>query len=91
MSPLLQLYYGMSPESKQRQPLLDNGFIKTAVTFTRKWPSCRYVKAAPDAMLLEAVFSVRSVPRLYTENHPPLGDINMGTWPSRLGESQMRQ
>jgi hypothetical protein len=28
---------------------------------------------------------------LFTLGHPVPGDINTGTWPSKLGESQMRQ
>jgi hypothetical protein len=43
----------------------------------RQWLSSRHVKAATDTQaktkeLLEAVFSMRSVPRLYNEDQLPL-------------------
>jgi hypothetical protein len=47
--------------------------------------------------LLEAVSSMWSTLRLHDMHQQDnwatlfLGDINMGTWNSRLGESQMRQ
>jgi hypothetical protein len=57
-----------------RGPLLGNGFVYTPVA--KQWLNSRLEKAATDTNaieeLLEAVFSVRSVPRLYNEDQLPL-------------------
>jgi hypothetical protein len=74
-------YYfcGISAESKSceasREILLGYGSINTAVAI--QWLSSRHAKAAIDTQtaiheLLEAVFSVRSVPRSYKEGQLPL-------------------
>jgi hypothetical protein len=58
----------MSAESQQRQSLLGNGSLNTPVAM--QWLSSRHVITATDTHakieeLIEAVFSVRSVPRLH--------------------------
>jgi hypothetical protein len=55
--------------------LLGNGSVNTSVA--RKWLSSHHVKAATDTQatteeLLKAVFSARSVPRLYNGDKLPL-------------------
>jgi hypothetical protein len=69
----------MSAESQNcetnRQLLLGNGSANT--TFARQWLSSRHVIAATDTHatieeLLEAMFSVWSVPSLYKEDQLPL-------------------
>jgi hypothetical protein len=61
--------------NQQRQPLLGNGSANTSVA--RQWFNSRHLMAATDTHttieeLLEAVFSVRSVRRLYNEDQLPL-------------------
>jgi hypothetical protein len=72
-------YCGMSPESQNceasGESLLVNGYANTPVA--RQWLSSRHIIAVTDkhtttAELLEAVFSVQSVPRLYNEDQMPL-------------------
>jgi hypothetical protein len=61
--------------SQQRQPLLRNDFADMPVA--RQWLSSRHVVAVKDKQvtieLLETVFSVRSVPRLFNEDQVPWG------------------
>jgi hypothetical protein len=70
-------YICWEPElrSQQRQTLLGNGFVNTSVAM--QWLSNSHFKTETDTHattedLLEAVFSVRPVPRLYNEDQPPL-------------------
>jgi hypothetical protein len=65
----------MSAESQQKQPLLGNGFANTTVA--SKWFSSRHLMAATVThetieQLLEEMFSVWSVPRLYNEELLPI-------------------
>jgi hypothetical protein len=68
----------------QRQPFLRNGSANTLVA--GQWLSKRHVTAAmltcPTIGLLQAVFSVRLVPRLYNEDQLPLRRIYTWRWPS---------
>jgi hypothetical protein len=63
----------MSAESQQRKPLLENGSAKTLLA--RQLLNSRYVIASTDThTIMEAVFSVPSVPRPYKDDQLPLGD-----------------
>jgi hypothetical protein len=84
-------YCGMTSESlnngaRRNRPLFGNGSIN-------KFPRQRTHEATTKE-LQEALFSMRSMPRLYSESRPGKlveisWGINTGTWPSRLRESRI--
>jgi hypothetical protein len=74
--------------SRQRQPLLGNGSAYTPVA--RQWLIRRHVMSATGTQatvdeLLEAMFSVRSMPRLHNEDQMPLRE-SLETRVRRVGD-----
>jgi hypothetical protein len=79
---LWHVYWKPELWSQQRQPLIGNGSVNTSVA--RQWLSSRHVIAATDTHativeILDAVFSVRSVPRFYKEDQLELQGLVRGS------------